>query len=293
MSALRGTFAVLATPFDKNEGINYSGLEDNINWNIEKGVHGIIPLGSTGEFTTLSHKESKELLNFVVKAVDGRVPIIAGTSADSTQAVIEKSKYAESQGVDSLLILPPYYFNPLQEEMVNHYSLINEEVNIPVMVYNNPGVTGVDIQHETVLEISKLENINYIKESTGDIIRLRDIENKTDEITTFCGCDELALESFFAGAQGWVSVISNAFPGLSAELFEVSVDQKDYDKAREIYDKLLPFCKELEGSGKLVQVIKYLMDRRGAVGGYSRQPKLPLTKEHKYKLDRMLERVEQ
>ena len=291
MAELRGTFAVLATPFNENEGINYSGLEHNINWNLEKGVHGIIPLGSTGEFTTLSKEESKELLNFVIKEVDGRVPIIAGTSADSTAAVIEKSKYAEAQGVDGLLILPPYYFNPLQEEMVNHYSLIDQEVNIPVMVYNNPGVTGVDIQLETVLEISKKENINYIKESTGDITRLRDIENGTDDIITFCGCDELALESFFAGAQGWVSVISNAFPGLSAQLFEVSVDQKDYEKAREIYAKLLPFCKELEGSGKLVQIIKYLMDKRGAVGGFSKQPKLPLTKEDKYRLDQLLERV--
>ena len=291
MAELRGTFAVLATPFGENEGINYSGLEHNINWNLEKGVHGIIPLGSTGEFTTLSKEESEKLLNFVIKEVDGRVPIIAGTSADSTAAVIEKSKYAEAQGVDGLLILPPYYFNPLQEEMVNHYSLINQEVNIPVMVYNNPGVTGVDIQLETVLEISKMENINYIKESTGDITRLRDIENGTDDIITFCGCDELALESFFAGAQGWVSVISNAFPGLSAELFEVSVDQKDYEKAREIYDKLLPFCKELEGSGKLVQIIKYLMDKRGAVGGFSKQPKLPLTKEDKYRLDQLLGRV--
>ncbi|MFN2362743.1 MAG: 4-hydroxy-tetrahydrodipicolinate synthase, partial [Halarsenatibacteraceae bacterium] len=291
MTELRGTFAVLATPFDEDEEINYSGLEHNINWNIERGVHGIIPLGSTGEFTTLSKEESNDLLNFVIKEVDGRVPIIAGTSADSTSAVIEKSKYAEAAGVDGLLILPPYYFNPLQEEMVNHYSLINDEVNIPVMVYNNPGVTNVDIQLETVLKISEYENVNYIKESTGDLIRLRDIENnKTNEMTTFCGCDELALESFFAGAQGWVSVISNAFPGLSAELFEVAVEQKDYNKAREIYDKLLPFCKELEGSGKLVQVIKYLMDRRGAVGGCSKQPKLPLTKEDKYKLDKMLEK---
>ena len=292
MAELRGTFAVLATPFDENEEINYSGLAKNINWNIEKGVHGIIPLGSTGEFTTLSKEESEELLEFVIKEVDQRVPIIAGTSADSTTEAINKSKYAESLGVDGLLVLPPYYFNPLQEEMINHYSLINDEVNIPVMVYNNPGVTGVDIQLETVLKISENDNVNYIKESTGDITRLRDIElNKTEEITTFCGCDELALESFFAGAQGWVSVISNAFPGLSAELFEVSVDQKDYDRAREIYNKLLPFCKELEGSGKLVQVIKYLMDKRGAVGGFSKKPKLPLTNDDKYRLDQLLERV--
>lgn len=289
MEKLEGTFVVLATPFDENGKINFNGLEENINWYIQEGIHGIIPLGSTGEFTTLSTKEKKELLNFVVDKVNERVPICAGASADSTAQVIEFAKFAQSVGVDGLLILPPYYFNPLQDEIIRHFKLINKAVNIPVMVYNNPGVSGVDIQLDTVLKIAEEDNIEYIKESTGDITRLREIErNQEGKIKTFCGCDELALESFFFGAKGWVSVISNAFPKEASQLFELVTYDENYTEARKLYNKLLPFCIELEKSGKLVQVIKYLMDKRGACGGKSREPKVPLTKKHKEKLDKML-----
>jgi 4-hydroxy-tetrahydrodipicolinate synthase len=157
------------------------------------------------------------------------------------------------------------------------------------MVYNNPGVSGVDIQLDTVLKIAEEDNIEYIKESTGDITRLREIErNQEGKIKTFCGCDELALESFFFGAKGWVSVISNAFPKEASRLFELVTYDENYTEARKLYNKLLPFCIELEKSGKLVQVIKYLMDKRGACGGKSREPKIPLSKKHKEKLDKML-----
>jgi len=161
------------------------------------------------------------------------------------------------------------------------------------MVYNNPGVSGVDIQLDTVLKMAEEDNIKYIKESTGYITRLREIErNQEGKIKTFCGCDELALESFFFGAKGWVSVISNAFPKEASKLFELVIYDKNYNEAKELYNKLLPFCIELEKSGKLVQVIKYLMDKRGIYGGYSRSPKLPLTMDHKKKIDRMLEKSE-
>lgn len=290
MEKLEGTFAVLATPFDENDQINFNGLEENINWYIQEGIHGIIPLGSTGEFTTLSTKEKKDILSFVVDKVNKRVPICTGASADSTAQVIKFANFAQSVGVNGLLILPPYYFNPLQEEIIRHFKLINKSVNIPVMVYNNPGVSGVDIQLDTVLKIAKEVNIEYIKESTGDITRLREIERNQDgEIKTFCGCDELALESFFFGAKGWVSVISNAFPKEASKLFELVTYDQNYKEARKLYNKLLPFCIELEKSGKLVQVIKYLMDKRGACGGKSREPKLTLTKKHKNKLDKMLD----
>lgn len=293
MKKLEGTFAVLATPFTEKGDINFEGLEKNIEWNIKNGIHGILPLGSTGEFTTMSEKEKKEVAKFVVEKVNGRVPVCIGTSADSTAKAIENTKYAEKIGADGVLTLPPYYFNPLQEEIIEHFRKLNDAVNIPVMLYNNPGVSGVDMQLDTVLTLAEEDNIQYIKESTGDITRLREIErNQKDKITTFCGCDELALESFFFGARGWVSVVSNAFPKLASDLFETAANEKDYDKAKEIYNKLLPFCIELESSGKLVQVVKYIMDKRGVCGGYSRSPKLPLTEEHKAKIDNMLEKID-
>lgn len=292
MKKLDGAFAVLPTPFNKEEEINFEGLAQNIEWDIENGIHGVLPLGSTGEFTTLSEEEKREVAEFVVDKVDGRVPVCIGTSADNTTKAIKNAKHAQKIGADGVLILPPYYFNPLQEEIIHHFKLINDAVDIPVMLYNNPGVSGVDMQLETVLTLAEEDNIKYIKESTGDITRLREIErNQESKITTFCGCDELALESFFFGARGWVSVVANAFPKLASDLFEAAANEKDYEKAKEIYNKLLPFCIELESSGKLVQVVKYIMDKRGVCGGNSRAPKLPLTDDHKAKIDKMLKEV--
>jgi len=150
----------------------------------------------------------------------------------------------------------------------------------------------VDIQLETVLKLAEKENIKYIKESTGDIIRLREIERLGHgKIITFCGSEELVFESFFLGAQGWVSVISNALPELSSAIYEESVINKNYKRAQEIYNVILPLCIELEESGKLVQVVKYCMDRRGANGGNFRSPRLPLSKEYCKKIDRLLEKA--
>lgn len=289
---LKGTFVVMVTPFDENQNINFKAMEENIEWYIEKGAHGLIPLGSTGEMASLTEKERYEIAEFVVKVVNNRLPICIGTTAETTTKTIEYTKHAEKIGADAVLILPPYYFNPLQEEIIYHYETISDAVNIPIMIYNNPGASGVDIQLETVLKLAEKENIKYIKESTGDIKRLREIERLSHgNIITFCGSEELVFESFFLGAQGWVSVISNALPELSSAIYEESVINKNYKRAQEIYNVMLPLCIELEESGKLVQIVKYCMDRRGVNGGNFRSPRLPLSKEYCKKIDRLLEKV--
>ena len=228
----------------------------------------------------------------MVKIVNNRLPVCIGTTAETTAKTLEYTQHAEKIGADAVLILPPYYFNPLQEEIIYHYETIADNVNIPIMIYNNPGTSGVDIQLETVLKLAEKENIKYIKESTGDIIRLREIERLSHgNIITFCGSEELVFESFFLGAQGWVSVISNALPELSSAIYQEAVINKNYKRAREIYNVILPLCNELEESGKLVQVVKYCMDRRGANGGNFRSPRLPLSKEYCKKIDRLLEKA--
>jgi len=289
---LKGTFVVMVTPFDENQNINFKAMEENIEWYIEKGAHGLIPLGSTGEMASLTERERYEVAEFVAKVVKNRLPVCIGTTAETTAKTIEYTSHAEKIGADAVLILPPYYFNPIQEEIIYHYETISDSVSIPIMIYNNPGACGVDIQLETVLKLAKKENIKYIKESTGDIIRLREIErlNKGD-IITFCGSEKLVFESFFLGAQGWVSVISNALPELSSAIYEEILINKNYNRAKEIYNAILPLCIELEDSGKLVQVVKYCMDRRGMNGGNFRSPRLPLSKEYCKKIDQLLERA--
>ena len=287
---LKGTFVVMVTPFDKNQNINFKAMEENIEWYIEKGAHGLIPLGSTGEMASLTEKERYEIAEFVVKVTKNRVPVCIGTTSETTAKTLEYTQHAEKIGADAVLILPPYYYNPLREEIIYHYETISDAVNIPIMIYNNPGTSGVDIQLGTVLKLAEKENIKYIKESTGDIIRLREIERLSHRnIITFCGSEELVFESFFLGAQGWVSVISNALPELSSAIYEETVINKNYKRAQEIYNVILPLCIELEESGKLVQIVKYCMDRRGVNGGNFRSPRLPLSKEYCKKIDRLLE----
>jgi len=289
---LKGTFVVMVTPFDENQNINFKAMTENIEWYIEKGAHGLIPLGSTGEMASLTEKERYKIAEFVVKIVNNRLPVCISTTAETTAKTLEYTQHAEKLGADAVLILPPYYFNPLQEEIIYHYETISDAVSIPIMVYNNPGASGVDIQLETVLKLAEKKNIKYIKESTGDIIRLREIERLSHgNIITFCGSEELVFESFFLGAQGWVSVIGNALPELSSAIYEESVINKNYKRAQEIYNVILPLCIELEETGKLVQIIKYCMDRRGANGGNFRSPRLPLSKEYCKKIDRLLEKA--
>ena len=289
---LKGTFVVMVTPFDENQNVNFKAMEENIEWYIEKGAYGLIPLGSTGEMASLTEKERYKIAEFVVKVTKNRVPICIGTTAETTAKTLEYTQHAEKIGADAVLILPPYYYNPIQEEIIYHYETIADNIHIPIMIYNNPEASGVDIQLETVLKLAEKENIKYIKESTGDIIRLREIERLSHgNIITFCGSEELVFESFFLGAQGWVSVISNALPELSSAIYQEAVINKNYKRAREIYNVILPLCIELEESGKLVQVVKYCMDRRGANGGNFRSPRLPLSKEYCKKIDRLLEKA--
>ena len=185
---LKGTFVVMVTPFDENQNINFKAMEENIEWYIEKGAYGLIPLGSTGEMAGLTEKERYEIAEFVVKVTKSRVPICIGTTSETTAKTIEYTQHAEKIGADAVLILPPYYYNPLQEEIIYHYETIADAVHIPIMIYNNPGTSGVDIQLETVLKLAEKENVKYIKESTGDIIRLREIERLGHgNIITFCG----------------------------------------------------------------------------------------------------------
>ena len=289
---LKGTFVVMVTPFDENQNINFKAMEENIEWYIEKGAHGLIPLGSTGEIASLTEKERYKIAEFVVKVTKNRVPVCIGTTSETTAKTLEYTQHAEKIGADAVLILPSYYYNPLQEEIIYHYETIADNIRIPIMIYNNPGASGVDIQLETVLKLAEKENIKYIKESTGDIIRLREIERLSHRnIITFCGSEELVFESFFLGAQGWVSVIGNVLPELSSAIYEETVINKNYKRAQEIYNVILPLCIELEESGKLVQIVKYCMDRRGANGGNFRSPRLPLSKEYCKKIDRLLEKA--
>jgi len=289
MQELRGVYVVCVTPMKENGEVDYEGIRHDVDWWISEGVHGLMPLGSTGEFASLEEDERKKIAETVMDAAAGRVPVVVGTTAETTQKTIEYTRHAKEIGAAGVLILPSYYCKPSQEEMYVHFKRVAEAVDIPIMIYNNPWSAGVDMQAETVARLAEIKNIRYVKECTADIKRLRDIRVLTnDSVTLFCGWEDLAYESFVMGAKGWVCVVGNIAPRLSVELFDLVVEKKDYEKGWDLYKKMLPMLKHLEYSGKLQQTLKYGLDRLGHRGGPARSPKLPLSDEEKSGIDRMM-----
>ncbi|WP_096438809.1 4-hydroxy-tetrahydrodipicolinate synthase [Alteribacter populi] len=280
MKQLEGAFPVLITPMTSEGEVDFPGLRKNIDHFINEDVAGVVVNGSTGEFVSLTKEERLKVAEVAVEQVNGRLPLLVGTAAETTADAIEYTKHAEDIGSDAALLINSYYAHPKEEEIYEHFKAVADAVSFPVMIYNNPFTSGVDIETETILQVARdVENITHIKESSGDIGKLRDITRQgSGFVTTFCGSDDLALESFLVGAKGWISVAGNVVPRLVTDLYQ-SVKESDMDKAWELYDRVLPLCRFIEGSGKYVQIVKRAMDIQGLAGGPSRKPRLPLTKK--------------
>ncbi len=287
MEKLRGTFVVMVTPFTKDEQLDEKGFRANIDWYIAEGIRGVICLGSTGEFASLSNEERRKVIDLTVDQVNGRVPVIAGTAAHSTRHTIEMTEYAKNVGVDTALIVAPFYGLPTQEDLYHHYKDIADNVDIPIMLYNNPWTSGVDMLPPLIERLSAIEKILYIKESTGDIKRVHEIMRRCgDSIDVWCGWDDLAYECFFLGCGGWVCPSANFMPKMTTELFTL-VDNKEYAKAKALFFKMLPLLSYLE-EGQLLAKVKEAMNIIGKAGGKPIKPFLPIGDEQKSELQGML-----
>jgi len=289
MAAFRGIYVVNVTPFTADRRVDYLGLERNIRWLVEQGVHGLIPLGSTGEFASLEDADRRRVLDTVLAAAAGKVPVMAGISAETTEKTIEHARYAEQAGASSLLVLSPWYYTPDQEEIYEHYRRVAEATALPVMIYNNPFTSKVDIQAATVARLARLERIQGIKESTGDIRRLTELRTLTDDgITLFCGWEDMAYESFAAGCTGWVCVIGNILPRAAVELYELVVEKQDLATGWALYKRMLPILRFLEYAGKTQKALKHVLDGMGLAGGCCSSPKLPLDDASKAEIDALV-----
>lgn len=292
MQKIKGAFPVLITPMDEFQEIDWKGVKQNVNYFIEQKVAGIIINGSTGEFVSLSKEERFNMVETVLKEVDGRIPVIVGTAAETTKETIEYTKHAEAHGADCALIINSYYCKPKEEEIYFHFKEISNAVNIPIMLYNNPFTSGVDMSTELMLRIGKeCENVTHIKESSGDVRKARDLVRQGEgAFQVFCGSEDLVMESYLVGASGWVSVAGNIVPGLVTKMYE-HFQNGELEKAWEINDAILPLCEFLEGSGKYVQIVKRSMELHGQAGGPSRYPRLGLTEEEDQKLQTILSEI--
>ncbi|HTN62975.1 MAG TPA: 4-hydroxy-tetrahydrodipicolinate synthase [Devosia sp.] len=289
MPKVRGTLTVLITPFAEGGGkVDAPALRQLVNWQIDQGIDGLIPLGSTGEFLSVSREERQEIVETCVSASAGRVPVYIGTGAEVTADAVELSCEAETMGADGVLIIPPFYSSPTDDELFAHYRKIGEAISIPMMLYNNPATANVDMLPPLVARLSRIDAVQSIKESTLDVTRVRDIiELAGDRIDVFAGI--LGYESFWLGAVGWVSVCSNLLPKESAALFALS-DRQDRDSALELYRRILPIVRWV-GGHRYVSATKAGLDLMGMPVGIPREPRLPLPDEERMELAATLQHL--
>ena len=274
MKNFRGTYTVMITPFTEAGGLDLPALRRFVDWQIGQGIHGLIPLGSTGEFLSLSDEEHVAVAETVIRQAAGRVPVLVGTGAEDTREAVRLSRRAESLGADGVMIIPPFYSTPTEDELYHHYKTIGDAIGLPIMVYNNPATANVDLTPPIVARLSTIANCLYIKESTLEVTRVRDIIRLCgDRMTVFGGI--LGFESFVEGAQGWVAVASNLAPGPLARLFELVADEERISEARKLYLEYLPLI-EFVGGQYYVAGTKALLRHMGFPVGSPRPPRLPL-----------------
>jgi len=228
-----GSGVALVTPFSDN-GVNFEVLEELIEFHIENGTDAIVICGTTGEPSTMSEEEKKECIKFTVNKVGGRIPVIAGTGGNSTESVVKMTKYVESVGVDAVLVVTPYYNKTTQRGLVTHYKTISANTNLPIIMYNVPGRTGLNMNAKTVYELSKLENIVGIKEASGNFSQIAEIASLCkDNIYIYSGNDDQIVPMMALGAKGVISVLANVIPNDVHDMVKSFFDG-DILKARDL-----------------------------------------------------------
>ncbi len=268
-----GVFAALVTPMKANEEIDYAKVSAFTDHLIRQGVHGLIPLGSTGEYYALSADERERVIRATLEAAAGRVPVVAGTNAGSTRDVIAFSRQAEQLGCAGVMLAAPYYSLPRPEELYVHFKAVSDAIGIPIMLYNYPGRTGVDMSPEFIERLAGLKNLRYVKESTGEMPRITELLRRCgDRLGVFCGCDTISLESLMVGAIGWVGGVVNVLPASHAKLYELTVVKQDYVAARKLFFEMLPTLELMEGGGKYTQWVKAACGLMGHPCGAPRRP---------------------
>ncbi len=235
----KGSIVAIVTPF-KNGKVDEKALGDLIEWHIKEGTNAIVPCGTTGESATLDYKEHDRVIEFTVKKVKGRVPVIAGTGANSTDETIMITKHAKKAGADGALLVSPYYNKPTQEGLYRHYKGVADAVKIPIVLYNVPGRTAVNMLPATVARLSEIKNIVAIKEATGDMKQVSEVIRLCgDRITVLSGDDFTTLPLMALGGKGVISVSANVAPKLVSQMCALW-EQGKFDEARKIHYMLEP-----------------------------------------------------
>jgi 4-hydroxy-tetrahydrodipicolinate synthase len=280
----------MVTPFDHKGNIDFTKTTQLINYLIDNGTDSLVVAGTTGESPTLTKEEKVALFRHVVKAVNGRIPVVAGTGSNNTHASIELTKKAEEAGVDAVMLVAPYYNKPSQEGLFQHFKTIAQSTSLPVMLYNIPGRSSVNIAPETIIRLSEIDNIVAVKEAGGDLDAMTEIISKTSEdFALYSGDDGLTIPILSIGGNGIVSVashiIGNEMQQMVGEFFEGNVSA-----AAKSHQKLLPIMKGLFTSPSPTPV-KTALQLRGLDVGSVRLPLIPLSEAERTKLSQLINTI--
>jgi len=283
----KGSIVAIVTPF-KNGKIDETSLRNLVNWHIDEGTHGIVPVGTTGESPTLDHSEHREVVEIVIDQVNNRVPVIAGAGSNSTSEAISLLMHAESVGADAALIVTPYYNKPTQEGLYEHFKAINRaSMGIPIIIYNIPPRSIVDMSVEVMGKLSNLENIIGVKDATSDLSRVEKQKKQCkDGFLQFSGEDITAFEFMKNGGNGCISVTANVLPKLCSDFQNLCIEG-NYDEALKIHKKLEPMHNALfiETSPSPV---KYVLSKMGRIEDDLRLPLVSIRQETKEILDKVI-----
>jgi 4-hydroxy-tetrahydrodipicolinate synthase len=292
MKQLRGCGTALVTPFRADDSIDEPALRALVQWQIDSGIDFLVPCGTTGETPTLSHDEWLKVIDTTIEVVDGRVPIVAGATSNSTRDAVEKAKeIAARPGVDAILTASPYYNKPTQEGQYRHFKSIAEAVDKPLILYNVPGRTGANIEPATLARLAEVPNVLGVKEASGNMTQIAEVCNSVPEhFLVFSGDDAITLPVIALGGVGIISVASNEIPREMAEMTRAAISN-DWDTARRLHRKYLPLMQAnfIESNPLPVKAVLAMM---GKIEEVYRLPLLPMKRDTRSRLQRIAAEAE-
>lgn len=288
---LRGCYTAIVTPFKKDESIDERALENLIDLNIDRGISGIVPCGTTGESPTLTPEEHQRVIELTIQQANGRVPVIAGTGSNCTKEAIKYSQHAEEAGANAVLLVNPYYNKPTQEGLYRHFKAVAENVGIPCIVYNIQGRSAVNVETPTLMRLANdCRNITAVKEASGNLEQMKEvIAQRPEGFYVLSGDDNMALDLIKAGGDGVISVASNVAPGSMSQMVQYALNGK-MKEAEEVNNCLKELFK-MEFIETNPIPIKYMLSLQGMCEEVYRLPMCELSDQHKKEVQNIMEDV--
>jgi 4-hydroxy-tetrahydrodipicolinate synthase len=288
---LEGTTVAMVTPFTRDDTVDEEGMRENMNYLLERGVNGLLAAGTTGESATITHQEQKKMMEILVDEVKGKAATVAGAGSNSSKEALDLVKHAEDVGADYALVITPYYNKPQPHGLYEHYKMLSESTEIPIIVYNVPSRTGTDIDVETIGKVAQLDNIVAIKEANPDLDKVSQIIQKIDQLgvndfLVLSGNDNLTLPMISQGCKGVISVVGNVDPARMSAMVKKALEG-DFEGARHLHYEIYDLMKVLFVESNPVPA-KEALNMMGRPAGHVRMPLAPLKDESQEKLKKVL-----